>query len=385
MFRMPQAFLPPQFRAEEFSIFYLEDRRLGMDALFKTYAGYLHLFPRLIAFVLRWVPFEWAPFTYKLVSVLTAQLVGVMVAVVRLPISKPMRVFMILLVGLVPGSGEVFLNTANAITLVGAIGILLYIQAPATRIELKLFESLVLFVTGLSGAFMIFLFPIVGVRLFLTDWPKRIYYRIGVLVLVTLTNMIFYSAGGRLEGTVASRELEAWLECFVNFNNSFLFGRLPIHGTGAHLIGYSVMVGAALVMRNAIKNLGFWSSLRSESAFYVACGAAVWLASIYLFRNTPHLIAPYDGGGRYFYLPYLLLAFGFLSAYPRAGRARTFVRGLVAVSTVASFLSFRPIPVVIQYRDYHFLQQVAEIRSKQKNTLMVPPNWDIDVRDVEFP
>lgn len=69
--RRSSSLLAPQFFAEDGAIFFADALKLSVDvSLFKPFAGYLHLFPRLVAELVSGLPIVVAPFAYHLVSLI---------------------------------------------------------------------------------------------------------------------------------------------------------------------------------------------------------------------------------------------------------------------------------------------------------------------------
>ena len=108
--RRPDAVLYPQFWAEDFA-FLLDAERIGLASFWMPRAGYLHFFPRLIA----WPGMYLDPVLQPAWFVGSA--VAVTLAVVatclspRIPL--PAKPWLALAVVVVPHSGEVFLNPTN--------------------------------------------------------------------------------------------------------------------------------------------------------------------------------------------------------------------------------------------------------------------------------
>lgn len=64
--RKPWALLTPQLWAEDGSIFLVQDEQLGLAAWFTPYNGYLHLLPRIVAWVTsRTLDVAWWPAAYN--------------------------------------------------------------------------------------------------------------------------------------------------------------------------------------------------------------------------------------------------------------------------------------------------------------------------------
>ena len=64
--RKPWALLTPQLWAEDGSIFLVQDEQLGLGAWLTPYNGYLHLLPRMVAWLTsRLVDVAWWPTAYN--------------------------------------------------------------------------------------------------------------------------------------------------------------------------------------------------------------------------------------------------------------------------------------------------------------------------------
>jgi hypothetical protein len=73
--RRPDALTNSQFWAEDALIFFTQQVTLGFSkALFHPYAGYLHVIPRLIAFLASSLPAKWIPFVYSFLTLLLSSL-----------------------------------------------------------------------------------------------------------------------------------------------------------------------------------------------------------------------------------------------------------------------------------------------------------------------
>jgi len=71
--RQPHALIHPSFYAEDGAIFFKQQYEMGFTgALATRYAGYPHLAPRMIAGLCSWLPLEYVPLAYAVVSLLIA-------------------------------------------------------------------------------------------------------------------------------------------------------------------------------------------------------------------------------------------------------------------------------------------------------------------------
>jgi hypothetical protein len=73
--RRPDALTNSQFWAEDALVFFAQQLTLGFSkALFHPYAGYLHVIPRLIAFLVASLPVKWIPFAYSFLTLFISSL-----------------------------------------------------------------------------------------------------------------------------------------------------------------------------------------------------------------------------------------------------------------------------------------------------------------------
>lgn len=68
LLRRPSAISSASLWAEDGTIFLSQSLERGWRAVNDSYAGYLHIAPRLLAMVASWLPFRWTPVVYALVS-----------------------------------------------------------------------------------------------------------------------------------------------------------------------------------------------------------------------------------------------------------------------------------------------------------------------------
>lgn len=160
--RRPDIFALPQFWAEDGTVFFVEQRVLGLAAFAQPYASYLHTIPRLTAGAAGLAPAVWAPAIYLGVS-LACALAAVLKAASR-RVALPHPYWSALAVVLVPNMGELLLNVTNAQWFGAVIMLLIAIgNAPRGARELAVdLGAVVLF--GLSGPFAVFFAPLFAWR-----------------------------------------------------------------------------------------------------------------------------------------------------------------------------------------------------------------------------
>jgi hypothetical protein len=158
--RVPDAFSNPQLFAEDGSLFWLQAYQDGPAAVFTTYAGYLHLAPRLIALIASWFDPGSAPVIFHTVVVL---LTAWAAATVALTVPNPWMGLCFALALLTPpnpGSGEIFACVTNVQWIMAPVLALLLLLPPAATRLGRISNILFCLVASLTGPFSIFAVPL---------------------------------------------------------------------------------------------------------------------------------------------------------------------------------------------------------------------------------
>ena len=161
--RKPWALLTPQLWAEDGSIFLVQDELLGLGAWFTPYNGYLHLLPRIVAWLAsRTLDVAWWPAAYNGAAYLGALALFARLASRR--IDLPAKPALILAFTLVVGTGEVLIVLTN-LQWLAAFFLLLQVFARPPRTPLERAGDLALLaVVGLNGPFAAVLGPLLAWR-----------------------------------------------------------------------------------------------------------------------------------------------------------------------------------------------------------------------------
>lgn len=165
--RKSDAFINPQFWAEDGTVFFAGQFNHGLKAIFIPYNGYLHLVPRLIAaFCSIFLPYVYHPFAYNLLALLITLAVITSIFSRRLPFSLQQKVLMALAtVLMVQGGGEIYLNITNLQWIMVLLLLLTAIKSPPDprngSIKRQWTADLtVVILIGLTGPFIVLLLPV---------------------------------------------------------------------------------------------------------------------------------------------------------------------------------------------------------------------------------
>ena len=166
--RKPWALHTPQLWAEDGSIFLQQDDELGSRAILEPYNGYLHLLPRLIAWLAsRTADVAWWPAIYNGLAFVIA--VGLFARLASRRVELPHKAALMLAFPLVVGSGEALINVTNLQWITAFFLVLHLFTAPAANAGQRASDLAILGVVGLNGPFAILLLPLFAGR----AWRER--------------------------------------------------------------------------------------------------------------------------------------------------------------------------------------------------------------------
>ena len=169
--RRPDAFLNPQFWAEDGAVWYADAYNHGIFySLMTPEAGYYQTVSRLVAIFAQLFPLYFAPAVFNFVAIAVKALIANFLVSSRL--SEIVRSFAVrLLIGFVylalPHSGETHANLTNVQWHLALLAFLV-IVVPGKHTAAKAFDIVVVAISALSGPFCLLLLPIAAVRFAVT-------------------------------------------------------------------------------------------------------------------------------------------------------------------------------------------------------------------------
>jgi hypothetical protein len=312
--RRPDSVLQPQFWAEDGWLFYSQAHNAGLlHPLFWPYGGYLQFLPRLVAALAQAVPLLCAPLLFNLMALAVQALPVQFLFSSRLSGlgTLPTRGLLAMLYLSLPNSFEICGNLASVQWNLAVVAFLVMISASSQGAGAKIFDFLVISMTGLTGPFALMLSPVAFL-----DW-RRNRNRWKLVLTVTLAAcagiqvFLIFGAGGSHRLT-EPLHAGVTLLCEILADHVFLsvlIGRNAIlHG---HILGavFVATVGIAFLVYGAVR--GPWP-LRLYiffSGLVLTCSLASPLPVINGIPSQPPLPG-WQGlelglGQRYWYIPML--------------------------------------------------------------------------------
>ncbi len=370
--RKPHAFLNPQLWAEDGKIFFLQQWDQGAAAMMVPYAGYLHFVPRLFAAIGdRFVSLGQIPLFYNLAA-LGCTLFAVWF-ILRSRLEVQYKPLIALAMVLVPHGFEVFVNLANVQWILAPLLVVLALQDnPQTRFSACI-DVCVLVAVGLTGPFVLLLLPILLLRPLLFGVTRFNGFFTGLVLALAVVQLSCLWGSDRLAKSAAEpRHYGA-------------IGRMVIERFAPHLfLGEQLPIAAGVPLLMAVVAAGVYlwigstSRLRRIEAMLLAA-TVLCLASMIAVADAPHLFHVFANGQRYFYIPYVLIAWFFLlglgSPQPGVRGLAAIFSGLIAFAGIAHLQADRP-------PDLHWPKYAQTVMDGKTTTIPVNPDesWSIVVR-----
>lgn len=319
LLRAPERLAHPQFWAEDAAVFFIEAEVDGAASIASPYAGYVLLYPRLVAYVGRFVPVAQVPALYVVASF--CMFVLAVLAALRATRDRPPWVGAACGLALltVPFVDEVWFVLTNT-QWIGAAALIAIIGAPPPASRASGIAVMTLLVlVALTGPFALILLPCA----LLCAWrsqDRRDGMLLAVLAVAALLCILTLAASAR-----TSPELS-------------MAARLATSAFGRPKLFLAACLAATTLA------WGAWVGYRRDDRLLLACGTsgllllgAVAVAGpIAMVGGLPHV------GGRYAFVPWVATVWTLILLAARGGRLPRI--GLAATAALCALnLSLQPL------------------------------------------
>ena len=362
--------------AEDADLFLRQSIDLGARALVTPYAGYLHLYTRLVSWAASACPAAMYPAAlaagwwcaYLLTGILLVRWTRLM----QLPLHW--RILTLVCVLLQPHGGEVFFSATNAQWWLGLYLFIYFIwmdQPSGQSALLRRLDLATVVVASLSGPFALLVWPVILIR----RWFQGRAYPMGRihawLLLAGTLQLGSFLSGERMHRHQGSTfELEKWATAFVKL--LAFCADTP----------WQVTLASALVLASTWL---VWRAVRSgqpgsaQDALTVGCCVGyLLLAGIWAHKFDPLQAVPLGTGNRYTWIPYALM---FMLACRWAARASFIPQGVIALLILAiCMLGNRPVERGnLQYTAFADFSRIRPVRVPVHPQVDAWPGWGLDL------
>lgn len=333
--RRPDAFLFPQFWAEDGFVFFHNAYHDGPAAILRPYAGYLHLYPRLVA----WLA-QASPLAYRFIPAMynAAWLVPLFLCILylfrRTSLSRSQAALLSLLLTGLPVANEVMMNLTNAQWIWAAwMGILVICRAPQNAWG-WVADSVCLVLASLSGPLSI-IFPFIYLlNIFWVKVPserRAAWFRAGLTAVCGVVQAWFlFTASDRMLHAPAPLTDYRYYRLIFDQYTFIIAGNLPELPVPQLYFFFT----AALIIFMA--SWAWRQRMNREAVLFMLCSLAVFASVVYQSRAFQTPVHPYGAGMRYFYLPALFFVFAIFTGFRSWPRRVLKVRFAIVIYLLAA-------------------------------------------------
>jgi hypothetical protein len=216
--------LDPQFWAEDGRIWYEQANNLGiLKALITPHTGYFQTFSRLVASFAQFFPLKYGPIIFNSIAITFKILLINFLFSKRfskvIPKTSTKIVLAFLYIAL-PNTEEVFANITNMHWYLAILAFMVIILDVSKKTYWKIFDAIVIILSGLSGPFVILLVPIAIVR-WMIKKDKEFFILFLLLIACSLLQGVFILLTGF--DTRSSMELGVSLFMFIKIVSGQIF------------------------------------------------------------------------------------------------------------------------------------------------------------------
>lgn len=387
--RRPDAFLNPQFYAEDGRVWYADAYNYGvLYSLITPEAGYYQTISRIVAIISLLVPLVFAPAIFNFAAIAIKAIVVNFLVSSRMSELVPSfgyRLAIAFVYIALPHSSETHGNLTNVQWHLALLAFLVIVAPPKGTIG-KVFDVVVVAVSAVSGPFCLLLLPVAAIRLV----KRRERWNATLLVILAIGSAIQLSA--LLTTERPSRQ---------PLGASFALGQGIVAGhwfvsaiLGERWHGWLIRnsawnVGAAIV----VNLIGFaaivwaWISSKLELrlllvfALLIVVGALISPASS---SEVPQWTAMWmaGNGSRYWLVPIFsfFVVLLFLSSRDAPGAWVRYAAAIVLVASLIGIVSDWRYP---RFKDLEFTKHAAAFQnapSGQEVTVPINPDWEMRLR-----
>jgi hypothetical protein len=313
--RMPDRFLNAQFYAED-GYLYEQAIRFGYHSIFASYAGYLLLIQRLIAYAASYLNPSYVPLFFNCMAMAAVGLVCARILSKR--VNLALKPWLALNFVLWPHTEDIFVCMENMMWVVSILLLILLVtEAPDQKYSILL-DSTVVFLAGLTGVFSILFLPLFILRAFL----KRSSYSYIIASLVFFTALVqiyFVIHSYKQDFTLTIPWHDMWyIPAIIGYQSlaHLFFGNAVdlIHYPMLTLLGFITVVLIIYLLMTSVGNKQeFYTKALILAAMLITAAA-----SLFRLKHSLSVLITEEQLGRYFFIAQVcfiwLLAFEYKKA-----------------------------------------------------------------------
>ncbi|KTD14142.1 hypothetical protein Lgra_0752 [Legionella gratiana] len=351
--------------AEDGTIFINEAQFIGFASLWKPYAGYLHVYPRLVAIIANYFSLDIRPIIY---------FIGWMLSYLFLfwILNKKAKifetsflslVFLFILVSFQRYNSQNLFNISYSQWMLGAaLSLLVLTKDPSFKSSAL--NIILLFLLGLTGPFSLILIPILILKSFIIkDFRKNIWMYL-VVIGSGIVQLCILLHSERLGSKTIDPHIWDWLTSFIQI---VLFGANTVLTKICALFFYVILMITMFSKTNLTLKQ---SEIKIQVALNMMGAVLFIFAAQWACKENPMAVA-LDDATRYVWIPQTLI---FFSAIIISNNNLLTQIALFTVAFIICFQQFHP----VTFQNLQF-KSFANFANYTNITIPISPQW------AEFP
>lgn len=375
LIRRTDSFVNPQFWAEDAAVFFLQQYENGLSAITQPYAGYLHLIPRLIAFFSEtFFSYSAAPSVYNFSSFAITLFVVSSIYSQRLDVNCK-GLFALSLVLIPHHQNEVFMNATNIQWILCILLVIIAMKEDPNpkygNIKTQyVYDAVTVIFCGLTGPFLALISP-----LFAWKWfQNKSKYNSIIMLIASLIAIIQLSVMFSTSAVSNSNSINLDLSIYSQLIGMKILGGLFLGDLAQHISPYLL---SAMYFSLILTLLWYPSHKKEFIGFFLYTHLIILLATFHKFNATPQILIPVANGSRYFYVPYVMIAWSLIIALEKT---KNWKKTLIVIALLCILYSSLSSSFRSHFIDYNWQFYSNSIGKEDVFIPINPEGWEIKVK-----
>ena len=375
IFRRTDAFLNPQFYAEDGTIFFQQAENLGLKSLITPYAGYFHTTLRVLALIpsLLKINLQYIPAVYSFFSFMITYFIGVQLLKSAYYLNLKNKVLFATIMLFVPIGAEMFMNITNCIWILSLylINFLLFAHQHYEKEQNKWLVLSALLIISLTGPYSLLLSPVVVFVIY--DERKSLKTKQLLPYLIILfggsVQLLSILVKGSIKRVVSGTPEKFHILKLIEYNvGDLLFMRNTFLSNIPDTIKTIITIAVFLILLYFIFNA--YNKLNNSRKYILILTPFLFLASFIAAFWPMEYVARSFVAPRYYFVPFTCIMWIFLLAFDYLINIK------VAAIYLLYFIALRSMRSVLP--DKQWKKQIQEYQTGNKDSIEInPKGWSV--------
>lgn len=354
--------------AEDGSIFINEAYKYGLKSLIMPYFGYLHLYPRIFAYISTYVDIKFVQLVF--VFGWSLSVLGLIYMSIDCLKNKfPNNFFYLLIVFLIlfqPSSGEIFFTLTNSQWMLGFVLVAMLFFDPVIK---NYYKYPIIVILSLTGPFCVFV-VVVMILDMLIKKNKKNKIEFVILIVCSLLQLFYVESSNRIGARIDNSAFD-WGVAIV---------RLMMFGIRYNLVHF-IMIGVfwtGFIISCKIRKIDFLNcnDLNTPEAKMILTGLLFFIASLLMSSDPIVLLSSTGPGSRYYWIPYS----SFIIYFGLKAKDFKYEKYLLVIILITVFMiqDQKIVKEKMYFNSYIKLASCINIKIPVNPAINKYPGWHID-------